>query len=244
LDTASNETGATGPTASRNQARAILWEVLQTAILALLVFLVVNLTTARVRVSGPSMKPTLEGGEYILVSRLAYRWGSPQRGDIVVLHSPDPGTSEDLIKRIVGLPGDTVGFVGGHVWLNGASFNEPYAVGLTGSEQTWHLGPSQLFVLGDNRAFSRDSHNFGPVPINDVVGKAWLIYWPPSEWGLADHRALQAGAGTAASWETAGRRLTVGRKWGTWPPGAEGFPWNAEDPGRMVRPGMDIVVWQ
>jgi signal peptidase I len=207
LDRAANVNGTAGPTASGDRTRAVLWEFVQTAALALVVFLVVNLTTARVRVSGPSMKPTLEGGEYIIVNRLAYRWGSPQRGDIVVFHSPDPAASEDLIKRIVGLPGDTVKFVGGRVWLNGAPLAEPYAVGVTGSEQTWRVGPDQLFVLGDNRAFSRDSHNFGPVPESDLVGRAWLIYWPPSEWGAADHRAGQAGSGAAASVPFCGRIL-------------------------------------
>lgn len=170
----------------------ILWEFVQTAGLAVLVLLVVNLTTARVRVSGSSMQPTLEGGEYIIVSRVAYRLGTPQRGDIVVFQSPDPSSTEDLIKRIVGLPGDNVKFVHGRIWLNGAPFAEAYAVGQTNSDQTWRVGPNELFVLGDNRAFSRDSHNFGPVPMRDVVGRAWLIYWPPSEWGTADHRAGQA----------------------------------------------------
>ncbi len=160
MDTTQVDSQPPEPLVHRNPTRTILWEFLQTVALTLLVFLVVNLTTARVRVSGPSMRPTLEGGEYIIVSKLSYRLGRPQRGDIVVFHSPDPSTSEDLIKRIVGLPGDTVEFVDGRVWLNGAALDEPYAVGLTGSDQTWKIGPDQLFVLGDNRAFSRDSAQF------------------------------------------------------------------------------------
>jgi signal peptidase I len=214
LDTTQVDSQPPEPLVHRNPTRTILWEFLQTVALTLLVFLVVNLTTARVRVSGPSMRPTLEGGEYIIVSKLSYRLGRPQRGDIVVFHSPDPSTSEDLIKRIVGLPGDTVEFVDGRVWLNGAALDEPYAVGLTGSDQTWKIGPDQLFVLGDNRAFSRDSHNFGPVPVRDLVGKAWLIYWPPSEWGAAEHRAGQeATAGRASrQWPGSGI-LVLGRGW-------------------------------
>lgn len=214
MDTTQVDSQPPEPLVHRSPTRTILWEFLQTVALTLLVFLVVNLTTARVRVSGPSMRPTLEGGEYIIVSKLSYWLGRPQRGDIVVFHSPDPSTSEDLIKRIVGLPGDTVEFVDGRVWLNGAALDEPYAVGLTGSDQTWQIGPDQLFVLGDNRAFSRDSHNFGPVPVRDLVGKAWLIYWPPSEWGAADHRAGQeATAGRASRpWPGSGI-LVLGRGW-------------------------------
>jgi signal peptidase I len=224
LDTTPVDSETVEPLAGHGRTRTILWEFLQTAALALLVFLVVNLTTARVRVSGSSMRPTLEGGEYIIVSRLAYRLGKPQRGDIVVFQSPDPSTSEDLIKRVVGLPGDTVKFVHGRVWLNGAFLDEPYAVGLTSSDQTWQIGPNQLFVLGDNRAFSRDSHNFGPVPMRDLVGKAWLIYWPPSEWGTADHRAGQASTPAEAFQEWPGEALFAGRGWrpvstASWPEG-------------------------
>jgi len=219
LDTTQVDSHTPEPLVHRNHTRTILWELLQTVALTLLVFLVVNLTTARVRVSGPSMRPTLEGGEYIIVSKLTYRLGRPQRGDIVVFHSPDPSTNEDLIKRIVGLPGEKVEFVDGRVWLNGAALDEPYAVGLTGSDQTWQIGANQVFVLGDNRAFSRDSHNFGPVPMRDLVGKAWLIYWPPSEWGAADHRAgREATTGKASRQPLGAGILFLGRGW---EPGAQ-----------------------
>jgi len=84
------------------------------------------------------------------------------------------------------------------VWVNGEPLQESYAVGLTSSDQSWDLGADQLFVLGDNRAFSRDSHSFGPISLDELVGQAWLIYWPPTEWGLIDQRTAAASAGTTS----------------------------------------------
>ncbi|OGO48469.1 MAG: signal peptidase I [Chloroflexi bacterium RBG_16_64_43] len=175
--------------------RAIAWEFVQTVLLTLAIFAIVNLTTARVRVIGPSMQPTFrgDGSELIIVSRLSYVWDAPQRGDVVVLRMPASGR-EDLIKRVVGLPGEKVQIVGGHVWVNGEPLEESYAVGLTSSDQSWELAADQLFVLGDNRAFSRDSHSFGPISLDELVGQAWLIYWPPTEWGLIDQRTAAASA--------------------------------------------------
>ncbi len=177
--------------------RAIAWEFVQTVLLTLAIFAIVNLTSARVRVIGPSMQPTFrgDGSELIIVSRLSYVWDTPKRGDVVVLRMPASGR-EDLIKRVVGLPGEKVQIVGGHVWVNGEPLEESYAVGLTSSDQSWDLGEDQLFVLGDNRAFSRDSHSFGPISLDELVGQAWLIYWPPTEWGLIDQRTAAASAGT------------------------------------------------
>ncbi len=182
------------PTA-RASVKAIAWELVQTVLLTLAIFAIVNLTTARVRVIGPSMQPTFrgDGSELIIVSRLAYVWDTPRRGDVVVLRMP-ASSREDLIKRVVGLPGEKVQIVGGRVWLNGERLDEPYAVGLTASDQSWELGSDQLFVLGDNRAFSRDSHSFGPISLDELVGQAWLIYWPPTEWGLIEHRTASASA--------------------------------------------------
>jgi signal peptidase I len=174
------------------------WEFLQTVLLTLAIFAIVNLTTARVRVIGPSMQPTFhgDGSELIIVSRLTYLWSSPQRGDVVVLRTAASGR-EDLIKRVIGLPGEKVQIVAGHVWINGAPLVEPYAVGLSASDQSWDLRPDQLFVLGDNRAFSRDSHSFGPIALSELVGQAWLIYWPPTEWGLIASRTAKASASEA-----------------------------------------------
>jgi signal peptidase I len=168
----------------------------QTILLTLAIFFAVNLTTARVRVIGPSMQPTFkgDGSELIVVNRLAYWRSAPQRGDIVVLRMPASSSNEDLIKRVIGLPGEKIQIVHGHVWVNGASLSEPYAVGLSSSDQAWELGPDQVFVLGDNRAFSRDSHSFGPIHLGELVGKAWLMYWPPAEWGVIGERAAIARA--------------------------------------------------
>jgi signal peptidase I len=183
---------------ARPSARAIAWELAQTVLLTLAIFAIVNLTTARVRVIGPSMQPTFrgDGSELIIVSRLSYLGTGPQRGDVVVLRTAAAG-SEDLIKRVIGLPGEKVQIVAGHVWVDGTPLEEPYAVGLSASDQSWDLGPDQLFVLGDNRAFSRDSHSFGPIALKELVGQAWLIYWPPTEWGLIAQRTAAASADVA-----------------------------------------------
>lgn len=183
---------------ARRSARAIAWEFVQTVLLTLAIFAIVNLTTARVRVIGPSMQPTFrgDGSELIIVSRLTYLWSAPQRGDVVVLRTAASG-SEDLIKRVIGLPNEKVQIVAGHVWVDGTPLQEPYAVGLSASDQSWDLGPDQLFVLGDNRAFSRDSHSFGPISLEELVGQAWLIYWPPTEWGLIANRTAAASAEAA-----------------------------------------------
>ena len=155
----------------------LIWEVVQTLILALVLYLGLNYLTARVQVHGQSMYPTFKGGEYVLVYRQAYHWGQPQRGDIVVFH-PDSMRREDYIKRIIGLPGDTVRIHNGVVYINGQPIEEPYINEPPRYEGQWTVPEGYIFVLGDNRNNSRDSHVMGPVPLDTVVGKAILVYWP------------------------------------------------------------------
>ncbi len=151
-------------------------------------YLVISLLTARVVVEGPSMRPTLLSGEWIVVNRLTYRVGSPQRGDVVVFLPPTNAQTDDLIKRVVGLPLETVAVRDGSVWVNGAPLEEGYVSGTTYPDNEWRLGEDELFVMGDNRPISLDSRSFGPIKLSEVVGKAWLIYWPPEEWGLLEWR--------------------------------------------------------
>jgi signal peptidase I len=158
----------------------LLREVLEVGILTLMLFIVVHLLVQNYRVDGPSMTPTLINQEYILVDKAQYIFQRPQRGDIIVFAFPKD-TSQDFVKRIIGLPGDTVRVdANGQVTVDGVAINEPYVNDLTNPypPNTWVLKSDQYFVLGDNRGDSSDSRDWGPVPRNDIIGKAALVYWP------------------------------------------------------------------
>jgi len=177
------------PQKPKSSRRALILETLQTVVLAGLFYLVISLATARVVVDGPSMRPTLISGEWIVVNRLTYKLGSPQRGDVIVFLPPTNAQTDDLIKRVIGLPGETVEIRDGSVWINVKVLDESYAAGTTAPDNRWQLGTGQLFVMGDNRQLSLDSRSFGPIPMREVVGRAWIIYWPPSEWGPLEWRS-------------------------------------------------------
>ena len=155
-------------------------DTVETVLLALLLFLAINALSARVRVENISMKPTLTPGEFLLINRVAYKIGKPSIGDIIVFHAP--GESEDdYIKRIVGLPGDEVVITDGMVHVNNNPLYEPYIAEPPNYTGEWVVPPNAYFVLGDNRNNSSDSHMWGFVPHDDIVGRALLIYWPLSE---------------------------------------------------------------
>jgi signal peptidase I len=162
-------------------------DVLETLLLSAVLFLAINALSARVRVDGFSMKPTLQDGEFVLVNRLAYRVGAPQRGDIIVFHFPLDPSSQDLIKRVIGLSGDRITVSNGVVSVNGQPLNEPYIAAPPMYSGEWLIPEGELFVLGDNRNDSSDSHSWGMLPIKEIVGKAVFIYWPFPEWKLIDH---------------------------------------------------------
>ena len=158
-------------------------DTIETILLALLLFLAINALSARVRVENISMKPTLQPGEFLLVNRVAYKIGKPSIGDIIVFHAP--GESDvDYIKRIVGLPGDDVAISDGIVYVNSFPLYESYIAEPPNYIGTWTVPTGEYFVLGDNRNNSSDSHMWGFVPHDDIVGRAILIYWPLSEISL------------------------------------------------------------
>jgi signal peptidase I len=163
-----------------NWKRFVL-DILETLVLAVVLYFGINAVSARVRVDGFSMRPTLQDGEYILVNKLAYKTGEPHRGDIVVFIFP-VNPAEDLIKRVIGLPGESVAIHNGMVSVNGVALTEPYIASPPAYDNEWVIPEGQLFVLGDNRNDSRDSHQWGFLPIENVIGRAVLIYWPPEEW--------------------------------------------------------------
>ncbi len=171
-----------------NWKRFVL-DIIETLALAAILFFGINLVSARVRVDGFSMQPTLEDGEFVLVSKVNYQFGDVERGDIVVFHFPlDP--EQELIKRVIGLPSDTISVQNGQVSVNGWVLDEPYIAAAPAYSGEWIVPDGQLFVLGDNRNDSSDSHSWGYLPLEKVVGKAVVIYWPPPFWKVIQHTAI------------------------------------------------------
>jgi signal peptidase I len=180
------------PKEHKSGALRFILDVLETLILSVLLFAGINAISARIRVEGFSMEPTLKDGEFVIVNKLAYKLGEPQIGDVIVFHYPrDP--EQEYIKRIIGLPGDTVKISDGEVSINGQVLDEPYIAAAPSYEKESMVIPEgALFVLGDNRNNSSDSHSWGTVPLKYVVGQAVFVYWPPREWGMIDHSTAVA----------------------------------------------------
>lgn len=189
--------------------RSLIWDIAETLLIALVLFVAIRGVILNYRVDGSSMEPTLHNGEMLIVNRRAYvairlgRWldtipgvdvdegwvwypfGQPQRGDIVVFRPPNGG-SEPYVKRIIALPGERVEIRDGAVFINGRRLIEPYLVeptvwrGMTLNHE-YVVEPGHVFVMGDNRNNSSDSRIFGAIPMSSIIGKAWLTYWPPDE---------------------------------------------------------------
>ena len=190
-----------------------LWRELgETILVTLLIFLMVQAVVQNRRVEGQSMEPTLHNEEYLLIDKFSYtRWDNtifgdlfrvndggtpryvfghgPQRGDIIVLHPPED--TRDYIKRIIALEGETIEIKQGDgVYINGARLDEPY-VKDTPNYNTgpYTVPPGHVFVLGDNRRNSSDSHAWSQpaLRLDQIVGKAWIAYWPRELWGIIPH---------------------------------------------------------
>jgi signal peptidase I len=169
----------------------LLREIIETALLTAIIFLLVNTATGRFRIEGQSMEPNLHDGEYVLVDKVSYALHSPERGDVIVLLRPNP--EKDLIKRIIGLPGDTIEVRNGQVYINGTVINEPYLNQPTNSTTpARQVEPGRYFVMGDNRNNSSDSRSFGSIARSEIVGRAWIVYWPPSDWEAVPHYSYAA----------------------------------------------------
>ena len=176
---ASNAPPPEGRTArGRAFARDVIGTVLPAIIIALLIHLFLAQAT---RVYGSSMQPNLRTNERLVVEKVSYHFHGPRRGDIVVLRDPDGGP-DLLIKRVIGLPGERVTVADGRVFVDGSPLTEPYLTQSTfGNGRAWTVPPLHVFVMGDNRGASRDSRVFGPVPLDSILGRAVLRYWPPNE---------------------------------------------------------------
>lgn len=170
---------------------SFLRELIETVLLIAAIYGFVNLATARFVVDGHSMLPNFNTDQFIIVSRLSYIVGDLRRGDVVVFHYPED-TSRDFIKRVIGLPGENVTIQDGLVYIDGKLLEEPYIENFCRGKScdgTWDIGPDEYFVLGDNRGASKDSQDFGPVDRKYIVGRAFIRYWPPSDWGLISHHS-------------------------------------------------------
>jgi len=168
-------------------------EFVDTLLLTAIIFLIVNTATGRFMIRSVSMLPTLHEGEYVIVDKVSYLLHPPDRGDIVVLAIPSE--QDDLIKRVIGLPGETIAVANGVVTIGGQPLEEPYTAPSPGSNfPARTLGPEEYFVMGDNRGNSKDSRSFGPVARDSILGRAWIIYWPPADWGIVPHQAYAEGS--------------------------------------------------
>jgi signal peptidase I len=159
-------------------------EIVETIAFTLLIFSVIHFAVQGFRTNGESMEPNFHNNEYVLVNKVAYLLQQPQRGDVIVFRYPlDPG--EDFIKRIIGLPGDTIQTTPDSVSVDGVILNEPFiSIPSNIANETWKLAPNQFFVMGDNRDNSLDSRFWGPLDKGYIVGKVVLSYWPLNEVSL------------------------------------------------------------
>jgi len=174
-----------------------LFEIVETLVLTLIIFLVIqNFVAQPYKVQQQSMEHTLEPDQYVLVDKLTPRVDAYKRGDIVVFTPPDDWAADDqtpFIKRVIGTGGDEVEIRDGLVYVNGIELEEPYvfadqpgdpAQPTVAAQDRWVIPADELFLMGDHRANSADSRSFGPVPIANVIGRAWLRYWPISVFGI------------------------------------------------------------
>ena len=151
------------PKRKRSGFLSLIVDILETLILSLVLFVSINIISARIRVDGDSMLPTMVSGEYVVINRLSYRFGSPQPGDIIVFHFPlDP--KEEYIKSVIGLPGDIVEVQDGVVYVNGQALAEDYINVKMNYSGKWEVPSGELFVLGDNRNNSSRFSRLGDCP--------------------------------------------------------------------------------
>lgn len=177
-------------------------EITEAVLLALVVLLVLQTTVRNFKVEGSSMSPTLEGGQYLVVDQASffkldkerlsrivpfwtapdvepeYAFDPPERGEVIVFNFPlQP--DKDFVKRVIGLPGETVEVRRGYVYINGEALPEPYLSRRDESgARKVTLEDDEYYVIGDNRRNSNDSRSWGPVPEDNIVGRVWLVYWP------------------------------------------------------------------
>jgi signal peptidase I len=189
--------------------RGLLIELLEVVALAVALFIVIQVALEPVSVDGSSMYPTTANRDYLIALKVPYYLHSPERGDIVIMKSPY-NPNQNFIKRIIGLPNETLQIKNAHVYVDGRILCEPYlrpgADGVWTVDATWpadglpyHLGPQQYFVMGDNRNASSDSRIFGPIPRSSIEAEAWLRVLPVGDFGSVDPQRSYLSNGTQPS---------------------------------------------
>jgi signal peptidase I len=168
----------------RITAGGIIKEILETLIPAVLLALIISHFVAQTTyVRGYSMEPNLHDQERLITEKMSYHFRAPQRGDIVII-----GVGEGqipLIKRVVGLPGETLAIHGNQVYINGLPLSEPYLTNVVQQDfGPVHVPVGCFFAMGDNRGASADSRTYGPFHLDQILGRAWMSYWPLDEAGL------------------------------------------------------------
>jgi len=181
---------------------------------------ILQIATQSFRVDGRSMDPTMSDGEQVLVNKFVYAsaddglfgdmlhaikggedgergylFHGPQRDDIIVFTPPTGPDAEFLVKRVIGIPGDEIDIRGGQVWVNGEPRNESFPITrTTGGTYPLTVEPDHLFMLGDNRGRSNDSRTWGQLPAENVVGRVWFGYWPPSNMDMISSVSAAVGS--------------------------------------------------
>lgn len=173
---------------------SFLFEIAQILVLAFSIFLFVYLLIMQPhKIQGDSMEPNFHENEYLLTDKLSYRFGDPQRGDVIVFKAP-PSYRDEYIKRIMAIPGDKVEIISGKLFVNEQPAIEEFLPDgsitnpgqfLTDNEAVV-VPDNAYFVMGDNRNHSLDSRSFGFVGRDKITGKAWFVYWPPQDFGVIE----------------------------------------------------------
>ena len=172
----------------KNELRAIIAVIL----IALIIFFAIHMTVQTFYISGPCMyiesspKSSLQTGDWVVVNKLVYKFRDPHRGEVIVFKSTPEGNNETMIKRIIGVPGDTVWIDENTVYIrteDSRVFEDPFPTRSNG-ETEWVLGEDEYFMMGDNRNNSQDSRAWGKLPEKNIIGKASLRVWPLSKFGF------------------------------------------------------------
>jgi len=175
------------------EAKSFLRDIVETIVLVLIIYGLVSLGFLQFRVIQTSMEPNFHDGQRLVVNKLAYRLHPPERGDVIIFHPPT-NPEKEYIKRVIGLPGEEVKIEKGQVFINGHPLKETYIA--YPDQRSWGpaiVGEDEYFVLGDNRPNSSDSRSWGVLPRKNIIGKAWLSFWPPQKWGLVPHYTFVSG---------------------------------------------------
>lgn len=171
-------------------------DIIQTIVVALAIFVIVYLFFFQPhQVKGNSMMPNFSNGEYLLTDKITYRFQEPKKGDVIIFTAPK-NQEYEYIKRIIGLPAETIRIEGGEIFINGEKLKEEYLSQKTKTHsghflkegQLFTIPEGQYFVIGDNRDHSSDSREWGTVPKENIIGRAWLRYWPFDKFGLVNKR--------------------------------------------------------